>query len=187
MVDTKGGPDVRRKLQSMLIHGLVPLLRILDAVGRACRLDGLLRVIRQARWKARLADLGEGTVIYPSVVIHNPLQVRVGARCAIAEFVHMWGGGGRAPGIAIGDDVIIASHAVITSLTHDKAADCFRQTTLRAPVVIEDNVWIGSGAIILPGVTIGRGSVIGASAVVTKDVPERSVVVGVPARVVEKL
>ncbi len=53
------------------------------------------------------------------------------------------------------------------------------------PVVIEDDVWIGSRVTILPGVTIGRGSVVGAAAVVTKDVPPYSVVAGNPAKVVK--
>jgi maltose O-acetyltransferase len=51
-----------------------------------------------------------------------------------------------------------------------------------APIKIEDDVWVGFQAIILPGVTIGRGSIVGAGAVVTKDVPPYTVVVGVPAR-----
>jgi len=56
-----------------------------------------------------------------------------------------------------------------------------------APVVIEDNVWIGRGAIVLPGVVIGSHSVVGAGAVVTRNIPERTVVAGNPARVVRTL
>lgn len=154
--------------------------RCLGVVRRACRIEGWARVLRKARWKAGLAVLGEGTIIYPWVAIHNPDCVRIGARCAIAEFVHMWGGGG----ISTGNDVLIASHGVITSLTHDTHAACFRETTLRAPVVIGDNVW--AGAIILPGVTVGAGSIVAAGAVVTRDVPANAVVAGVPARLVDR-
>lgn len=56
-----------------------------------------------------------------------------------------------------------------------------------APIMIEDNVWVGSGAIVLPGVTIGANSVVAAGAIVTKDVPTRVVVAGNPARVVKEL
>lgn len=56
-----------------------------------------------------------------------------------------------------------------------------------APITIEDNVWVGSGAIVLPGVTIGANSVVAAGAIVTKDVPTRVVVAGNPARVVKEL
>lgn len=73
-------------------------------------------------------------------------------------------GGG---GIKVGNDVLIASHAVITSLTHDRTAGCFRETLLRTPVIICDNVWFGAGAIILPGGTLGSGSIVAAGAVVT--------------------
>jgi len=65
------------------------------------------------KWSALLAGFGGGSQIYPYVVIHSPDKVKVGSRVSIAEFVHMWGGGG----ITIGDNVIIASHAVITSQT----------------------------------------------------------------------
>ena len=58
------------------------------------------------------------------------------------------------------------------------------ETTRVAPVIVEDDVWIASGAVILPGVTIGRASVIGAGAIVTKSVPEGSVVLGRPAETV---
>jgi acetyltransferase-like isoleucine patch superfamily enzyme len=154
--------------------------RCLGVVLRACRIEGWARVLREARWKAGLAALGEGTIIYPWVTIHNPDRVRIGARRSIAEFVHMWGGGG----ISIGNDVLIASHGVITSLTHDTNAACFRETTLRATVGIGDNVWIGACAIILPGVTVGAGSIVAAGAVVTRDVPANAVVAGLPARLV---
>jgi len=95
----------------------------------------------------------------------------------------MWGSGGT----TIGNDMLIAAHPSITSVTHDKAAACYRETTVSAPVVIGDNVWIGSGAVILPGVTLGAGCIVGAGAVVTRDVPPRTVVTGVPARLFEQL
>jgi maltose O-acetyltransferase len=95
----------------------------------------------------------------------------------------MWGGGG----IEIGDNVIVASHTVITSETHNKYARLFRESTQCSPVSIGDNCWIGAGAIILPGVHIGQGCVIGAQAVVTRDIPPHSIVVGVPAHVIEEL
>ena len=69
--------------------------------------------------------------------------------------------------------------------TVDKVNEYFCRT-YALPVVIEDNCWIGGGVIILPGVTIGKGSVIGAGSVVTKNIPENSVAVGNPCRVIRK-
>jgi acetyltransferase-like isoleucine patch superfamily enzyme len=59
-----------------------------------------------------------------------------------------------------------------------------RKLFFKGPVVIEENVWIGEGVAIMPDVTIGKGSVIGANAVVTKSVPPLSVVAGAPAKVI---
>lgn len=57
----------------------------------------------------------------------------------------------------------------------------------KAPIVVEDDAWIGVGAVLLPGVTVGRESVVGAGAVVTRDVPERGIVAGVPARLIGRV
>jgi acetyltransferase-like isoleucine patch superfamily enzyme len=89
-------------------------------------------------------------------------------------------------GVVIGDDCLIGHNVVIATLNHDLAPS--RRADMHpAPVVIGRNVWIGSNATILPGVTIGDDAVVAAAAVVTKDVPEKSVVVGSPARVVRSL
>ena len=95
--------------------------------------------------------------------------------------------------INIGDNVMIAPDVRIYTATHSvilsermpvrsnsKASIC---DTIACPVTIESGVWIGGGAVILPGVTIGRNSVIGAGSVVTKSIPENSIAVGNPCRV----
>lgn len=83
--------------------------------------------------------------------------------------------------------MLIASHVVITSLTHDTQAACYRETLVCGPVKIGDNVWIGSGAIILPGVNLGMGCIVGAGAVVTRDVPPHTLVAGIPAKIVKEI
>ena len=87
-------------------------------------------------------------------------------------------------GITIGDDVLIAANAQIISNNHDPYD---RQILLCKPVAIEKGAWIGAGATILPGVTIGMYAIVGAGAIVTKDVPDYAVVVGIPAKVVKTL
>lgn len=165
------------------------LLRFADRWGRKwARFENstegrdALRRFRIAYWQARLGAFGDGSHIYPHVVVHAPGKVRIGRRVNIAEFVHIWGGGG----VEIGDDVIIASHTVITSQTHDPAAKVFRDSHVMAPVRIGANCWIGAGAIVMPGVTIGPGSIVGAQAVVTRDVAPGSIVAGVPAKALER-
>ena len=87
-------------------------------------------------------------------------------------------------GIVIGDGTQIGMNVTMATLNHgfDQAT---RNTTYPFPIIIGKNVWIGSNATIAPGVTIGDNAVIGAGAVVTKDIPENAVAVGVPAKVIK--
>ncbi|MGE0453013.1 MAG: DapH/DapD/GlmU-related protein [Vicinamibacteria bacterium] len=88
--------------------------------------------------------------------------------------------------IVVGNDVLISPGAVITSHQHtfrDPDREMRSQPIAFGKVTIEDDVWIGANAVILPGVRLGRGCVVGAGAVVTRDVAERGIAVGVPARV----
>ena len=89
-------------------------------------------------------------------------------------------------GITIGDGVLIGHQVVLATLNHDLDPDK-RQSMIPKPIVIGNNVWIGSHATILGGVTIGDGSVIAAGAVVTKDVPENTVAGGVPAKIIKAI
>lgn len=89
-------------------------------------------------------------------------------------------------GITIGDDVFIAPHVQLITENHGLAPDRRRYVTSR-PIVIGNNVWIGAGAIILPGVKVGDNAVIGAGSVVTKDVEENTVVAGNPAKPIKTI
>ena len=90
--------------------------------------------------------------------------------------------------IRIGNDVRIAPHVMMIAANHvfdDPDRPIREQGLDRGPIVIEDDVWIGGRVNVTAGVTIGRGSVIGAGAVVTRDIPPYSVAVGVPAKVIK--
>lgn len=89
-------------------------------------------------------------------------------------------------GIEIGDGCLIGHQVVIATLNHDFDPSKRAEMTAKK-VVLGKNVWVGSHATILPGVTVGDGSIIAAGAVVTKDVPERCIAAGVPARVIKTL
>ncbi len=84
-------------------------------------------------------------------------------------------------GIDIGEGALLGHNAVITTLNHELDPAC-RADMHPAPVRIGRGVWLGANVTVLPGITIGDGAVVGAGSVVTKDVPARTVVVGVPAR-----
>jgi acetyltransferase-like isoleucine patch superfamily enzyme len=116
------------------------------------------------------------------VVIEHPEKVSIGSGGSIGAFLHIWGGGE----VQIGHRVLIGSHVAITSETHNYNSHPMTNTFVKKPVIIENDVWIGAHAIILPGIRIGAGSVIGAGAVVTKDVNPMCIVAGVPAKVIGK-
>jgi len=90
--------------------------------------------------------------------------------------------------VTIGNHVMFGPNVTIAVTNHPLHPDVRRDGGMfTLPVVIEDDVWIGSGAIIVPGVTIGRGSVIGAGSVVTKDIPANVIAVGNPCRVLREI
>lgn len=89
-------------------------------------------------------------------------------------------------GIFIGDGSLIGHNVVLATLNHAMDPED-RATMIPAPIHIGKRVWIGANATVLPGVTIGDGAIVAAGAVVTKDVPENTVVGGVPARVMRKI
>ena len=183
----------------------------LDKSGYLARLvrqnpSELLRIVGVAlstfkfRYIKRCA--GAGSIIGPHTVIINSANVRIGARCwfqdriyiragtqgrveigdrvAINSFVRMFGHGL----ITVGDDTQIGPSTLITTTDHDFHGDM--GAAFKA-VRIGSRAWIGANVTILPGVTIGDYAVIGAGSVVTKDVPARSIAVGVPARVIRRL
>ena len=89
-------------------------------------------------------------------------------------------------GITIGDNVFIAPKVNLVTLNHS-LDPALRSATVAKPIVIEDGVWVGIGATVLQGVTIGKNSVVGANSVVTRDVPPNTVVAGNPAKIVKKI
>lgn len=89
-------------------------------------------------------------------------------------------------GIFIGDDVLVGHNCMIATLNHVENPDR-RADMIPSPVRIGNKVWIGANVTILPGVTIGEGAIIAAGAVVTKDVEPRTIVGGVPAKVLKRI
>lgn len=89
-------------------------------------------------------------------------------------------------GIFIGDGALIGHNVVLATLNHAQSPSD-RASMIPAPIHIGKNVWIGANATVLPGVTIGDGAIVAAGAVVAKDVPENTIVGGVPARIIRTI
>ena len=89
-------------------------------------------------------------------------------------------------GIILEDNVLIGPKVNLITINHPLEPSK-RHSTISKPIVIKENAWIGAGATVMPGVTIGKNSVIAAASVVTKDVPEYVVVAGIPAKVLKSI
>lgn len=131
-----------------------------------------------------LGALGDDTVLKPPLYVDYGSNLRIGAR----SFANYGLVSLDVLPITIGDDVQLGPNVQLLTPTHPLDPDT-RQARWEAgkPIVINNNVWIGGGAIVLAGVTIGENAVVGAGAVVTKDLPPNVVVVGNPGRVVREL
>jgi acetyltransferase-like isoleucine patch superfamily enzyme len=135
------------------------------------------RELRKAYLRFWLGDLGAGTGVQMNCCFLNGRRVHFGRRNVI-NFGCLFDG--RKFHIRTGDDVSIGPEAVILTLGHDPQSPDLADRG--GDVVIANRVWIGYRAIILPGVKIGEGAVVGAGAVVTKDVESLTIVAGNPAR-----
>jgi acetyltransferase-like isoleucine patch superfamily enzyme len=112
--------------------------------------------------------------------------ISIGRESLIGEYTIIRGQGG----VTIGDRVYTSPHCQLIAVNHvldDPTRSFVTQGITARGITIEDDVWIGSGAIILDGVRIGNGAVVAAGAVVTKDVPPHTVVGGVPAKVLKEI
>ena len=133
-------------------------------------------------------SLGHGTVMWGLPLfggeadLHRMLEVGACCRFNVGCVLDL-----SAP-ITIGDHVGLGYQVMLLTTTHDLGGGDRRSTQpVFAPITVGDGCWLGSRSTVLPGVTIGRGSVVAAGAMVTKDVPPDTLVAGVPARVIRQL
>jgi maltose O-acetyltransferase len=119
--------------------------------------------------------------IQPGVTFVQTNRISVGAHFGVNSGTYINGLGG----VTMGDYVLIGSNVTISSGLHEiegRFPPVFARPGVPRAITIEDDVWIGAGAVIMPGVTLRSGTVVGANSVVTKDTEAYSVVAGVPAR-----
>jgi len=156
-------------------------------LGEGCFIDDFVTI-----YSGRLGGsvmLDKGVYIYRGTII----EVGGGGRVIIGEGTHIQANcnlNGYLGSVQIGRQVMIAPHCGFFSYQHQvddlSLPMCKQGITSKGDIVIEDDVWVGTGAKVMDGVRIGRGAIIGANAVVTKDVPPYSIACGVPAQVVRK-
>jgi acetyltransferase-like isoleucine patch superfamily enzyme len=156
-------------------------LRVADAMGVRVTLRGRAKVVNQGR-----LTLGD-RVRLDSTVAKLELVSLPGGHLEIGTDVFINYGSSLVASthVKVGDRSLIGTHVMIMDCDFHRVEDKEWDTTGR-PVVLEERVWIGNRAIILKGVRVGHDAVVAAGAVVTKDVPPRTVVAGVPAKVVRR-
>ena len=135
----------------------------------------------------RHVTMGEGATLAPNVSLRNGERITVGARTQIGERVYLWAGdeSGR---IMIGEHCRFGPEVFVTASDYGLLPDqpIAYQERHERDVVIGDDVWLGARVFVGAGVTIGNGCVVSAGSVVTKSLPDNSVAVGIPARIVRR-
>ena len=161
--------------------------------------------LRAAWWRLRGAGLGNKSRVGRNCTIMRPWRLVTGERVQLEHQVYIKITGDEAKvklgnevfigygteldisdSLALGNQVLIAPGCFITDHHHKRGAHAqiAAQGCESAPVVIEDDVWLGANAVVLPGIRIGRGAIVGANAVVTHDVEAMTIVAGAPARAI---
>lgn len=143
------------------------------------------QVEKQALLKEMFAEIGEGCYIeaplhanWGGKHVHLGNNVYVNYNLTLVDDTAIY----------IGDNVMIAPNVVLSTGTHPIHPGLRRKTAqYNLPIQIKENVWLGAGVLVMPGVTIGENSVIGAGSVVTKDIPANVVAVGSPCRVLREI
>lgn len=125
-------------------------------------------------------NIGEGSRVMPSIKVVRGNSVKIGKNVVIMYNCLMMAAGT----ITIEDDAQVAANVQLISNNHDIHD---RKILVCKPVVLKKNCWIGAGASILPGVTVGENAIVGAGSVVTKDVEANTIVAGNPAKVIKHI
>lgn len=144
--------------------------------------DGFFCRMRLRYWKRQGYEFADNCFIYRNVYFLG--VVKMGSNSSISNNSFLNGG---TEGIIIGNDVMIAPNCVLVAFDHgmsDLETPMIKQPWKYSKIVIDDDVWIGANCTIAKGVHIGKGCIVGANSVVTKDVSPYSIVGGVPAKVI---
>jgi len=162
--------------------------KIFEAVSRTIKLSAALNTstdvgqIRQRLSEITGAQLDASTTVFVPFYTNFGQFIRIGRNVFINHDCSFLDLGG----ITIEDEVLIGPK--VSLVTEDHPVDpAGRKILIVKPIVIKRNAWIAAGATILPGVTVGENSVVAAGALVTKDVPANTVVVGVPAKIIKTI
>ncbi|MEJ6391589.1 acyltransferase [Gymnodinialimonas ulvae] len=169
-----------------------PLARALRLIGSAFDPRAYLHAIRLVNYynyshvqPRRQLTIGAGAKISPNALFSNAERIEIGARASIGARTTLWAGPAHGR-IVIGDDVLFGPEVMVTASGYrfDDGTPVTEQAMDEADVIIGRDVWLATRVIVLPGARIGDGAIIGAGAIVTGEIPDYAIAVGIPAKVV---
>lgn len=134
------------------------------------------------------ASIGSGSKIHPTVLMRQGERITIGNNCLL-NHNNVIQAGKHCGRIVIGNYVQTGPNVMMFAFNHGTTLNdipMIDQDYYDGDIIIEDDVWIGGGTVIVAGVTIGTGAIIGANSVVTKDVPSNALAVGAPAKVIKR-
>ena len=195
---------MKRLLNAFTVHFKLYVKRIYlnlynkQIKSRFCQMDGCIIFPHQLMGE-KYISIGKGTTIHKGVILtawdkygeqtFTP-SIKIGDNCNIGEYAHIT----ACKEIIIGNNVLTGRRVYISDNAHGNSSKeeidippIKRPLYVKGSVVIEDNVWIGERVCILSGVHIGKGAIIAANAVVTRDVPATCIVGGVPAKIIKRI
>jgi acetyltransferase-like isoleucine patch superfamily enzyme len=138
-------------------------------------------------WGRKNATIGKKSKIHPTVIFRQGERIKIGSNCLI-NHNNVFQAGKLKGQIIIGNYVQTGANVMIFAFNHCtelSGIPMIEQDYLDGDIIIEDDVWIGAGSIILAGVHIAKGAVIAANSVVNKNIPEYAIAGGVPAKVIK--
>lgn len=147
------------------------------------KLNKVFCKIRELHYKSTFNSFGKKSRILGRIKVYSPENLSIGIDTSINEGVIL---NARAE-LKIGNHVHISPGVIINTGSLDYEKKGIERMHTSSKVIICDGVWLGSGCIINPAVTVGENSVIGAGAVVTRDIPPNCIAVGIPARVMREI
>lgn len=169
----------RPRLKRHLNHGGLYAITMIHAV-----LNIVPWFIRNALWRLLLGRCGSGVFFDANVYVKFPWLVSIGSDTSVNRGAEFYCSLRHRSRIVVGSNVRIAPNVRLHAAGHNPDDPAFEDTG--ATIRVDDDVWIGAGAIVLQGVHIHRGAVIAAGSVVNRDVAPYSIAAGVPARIIRK-
>jgi acetyltransferase-like isoleucine patch superfamily enzyme len=165
-----------QELRSVFVH-------LVNLISNLLGEDLLSRRLRATLLRSLGVKLGPRTHVFGGCYFPGG-DLKTGARCRISHGCYF----DFTDRISFGDRVVVGHGVTFVTAEHQIGGSVQRAGAVRGrPIIIGDGVWIGANATLLPGVTVGKGAIVAAGTVVTKDVPSDVVVAGIPARVIKNL